>query len=365
MAILEINPPPPPSPEPPQAERTGAEVEIEPFLVPILMEQLQDELQRSRKREAFWMSLFLHSLIIIALFTSSKWGPRLAALFPARTVVVATPQQLIAQQQELTYLNAAPDTQKLKERPKTDVISDKDRIATSRHPQLDRHELKKILDSGLPGAPGPVSPPGQPAQHPMAQMQRGQQGQEQQQNNSGQGPSYPQANQSAKLQPGPNPFATAGAMSPGSAIEQAARAAAANRGGYGGAAGDYGMSTGGSGKIKSDIDILSDTMGVDFGPYLQRVLHDVRLNWYNLIPEAARPPLLKKGKVSIDFAITKQGGVAGLRIISESGDVSLDRAALGGIKASDPFPPLPSEFGGNYLALRFHFFYNPDKSDLR
>ncbi|MGZ4820225.1 MAG: hypothetical protein ACXVZM_01380, partial [Terriglobales bacterium] len=29
----------------------------------------------------------------------------------------------------------------------------------------------------------------------------------------------------------------------------------------------------------SNMDILSDTMGVDFGPYLSRVLHDVRLNW--------------------------------------------------------------------------------------
>jgi TonB family protein len=104
---------------------------------------------------------------------------------------------------------------------------------------------------------------------------------------------------------------------------------------------------------------------VDFGPYLQRVLHDVRMNWYNLIPEAARAPLLKKGKVSIDFAITKTGAVAGLRIVSESGDVSLDRAALGGIMGSNPFPPLPGEFGGNYLALRFHFYYNPDKNDLQ
>jgi hypothetical protein len=36
------------------------------------------------------------------------------------------------------------------------------------------------------------------------------------------------------------------------------------------------------------IEILTDTMGVDFGPYKQRVLHDVRMNWYQLIPEQAR-----------------------------------------------------------------------------
>ena len=108
------------------------------------------------------------------------------------------------------------------------------------------------------------------------------------------------------------------------------------------------------------MDVLSDTMGVDFGPYLQRVLRDVKLNWYNLIPEAARPPLMKRGKVSIEFAIMKDGRVQGLTLTGTSGDVSLDRAAWGGITASNPFPPLPAEFRGDYLALRFHFYYNPD-----
>ena len=89
------------------------------------------------------------------------------------------------------------------------------------------------------------------------------------------------------------------------------------------------------------MDVLSDTMGVDFGPYLARVLHDVRENWYRIIPESARAPLMKKGKVSIEFAILKNGQVAGLQIVGTSGDVALDRAAYGGITASKPFPPLP------------------------
>ena len=113
------------------------------------------------------------------------------------------------------------------------------------------------------------------------------------------------------------------------------------------------------------LDVLSDTQGVDFGPYLKRVVDNVRRNWYELIPESARAPLMKKGKVSIEFAITKEGRVAGMQIIGPSGDIALDRAAYGGITSSNPFPPLPSEFSGQYLALRFHFFYNPDRSDLQ
>jgi TonB family protein len=133
-----------------------------------------------------------------------------------------------------------------------------------------------------------------------------------------------------------------------------------------GGGGDIGGGLGGGrgGGVQGNLEVLSDTMGVDFGPYLARVLHDVRNNWYNLIPEVARAPLMKKGKVAIEFAILKDGSVAGLKLDAPSGDVSLDRAAWGGITASNPFPPLPNEFGGQYLLLRFRFYYNPDRHDL-
>jgi TonB family protein len=112
------------------------------------------------------------------------------------------------------------------------------------------------------------------------------------------------------------------------------------------------------------IDVLTDTMGVDFGPYLQRVLHDIKVNWYNLIPESAHAPIKKQGKVTIEFAILKNGSVAGMKLISTSGDVALDRAAWGGIADANPFLPMPSEFRGRYLGLRFAFYYNPDKVEF-
>ena len=144
------------------------------------------------------------------------------------------------------------------------------------------------------------------------------------------------------------------------------RAAVANRKGMGGDQGDYGLGQGRQAThALGELETLSDTMGVDFGPYLARVLHDVRENWYRIIPESAQAPIMKKGKVSIEFAITKDGRIAQLQTVGSSGDIALDRAAIGGITASNPFPPLPTEFRGQYLALRFHFFYNPDSADLQ
>ncbi len=163
----------------------------------------------------------------------------------------------------------------------------------------------------------------------------------------------------------PRPSFGTGSMSAGSAIEQAARAAIGRGPHIGGDGGDYGLGQGRQGtKALGNLDVLSDTMGVDFGPYLQRVLHDVKVNWYNLIPESARPPLMKKGKVSIQFAIMKNGTVQGMTLSGPSGDVSLDRAAWGGITNSAPFSALPTDFRGDYLLLRFNFYYNPDGSDL-
>ena len=280
-----------------------------------------------------------------------------------RSVLLISPQDLM-KQKDLTYLELPPDEQKLTKRPDTNKISDKDRIATSKAPQLDRKELKKILDSSRAGAPGPSGPPAQPS--PPAPAAQGPPAPQEQPSP----PAPPDQSQEARLQTPPaarpTPNFNTGAMSAGSAIEEAARAAISNRGGYGGDNGDYGLGQGRQGGVAvGPMDVLSDTMGVDFGPYLARVLHDVRENWYRIIPESARAPLMKKGKVSIEFAILKNGQVAGLQIVGSSGDVALDRAAYGGITASKPFPPLPNEFGGQYLALRFHFYYNPDKSDLQ
>ncbi|HXR17831.1 MAG TPA: TonB C-terminal domain-containing protein [Terriglobales bacterium] len=326
---------------------------------PALLIQLQDELSQARRREAFWISVVVHLIVVLLLYNS----PKLAALMPRRAVVVASPE---SNQKDLTYLELPPDEQKVTKRPNTNIASDKDRVAMSHAPQIDRQELKKILDASRPGRPGATVP--EAAQQPAAPAPAATQNATPQP--SAPPPPPPNQNQVAKLQTPPAESAKAAFgnsnMSAGSAIEQAARAAAQNRGGFAGDGGNYGL---GSGRkptaAMGPLEVLTDTMGVDFGPYLQRVLHDVRQNWYNLIPESAKAPIMKKGKLTIEFAILKDGTVAGMKLVATSGDVALDRGAWGGITASNPFPPLPGEFGGQYLGLRFTFFYNPDARELQ
>ncbi len=110
------------------------------------------------------------------------------------------------------------------------------------------------------------------------------------------------------------------------------------------------------GKMGSSVELLSDPMGVDFWPYLVKVLASVRRNWFAVIPESAR--FGRPGRTVIQFAIAREGAVPKLVIATPSGTEAFDRAAVASISASNPFPPLPTEFKGNQIRLQFVFKYN-------
>jgi TonB family protein len=75
-----------------------------------------------------------------------------------------------------------------------------------------------------------------------------------------------------------------------------------------------------------------------------------------IIPESAR--LGQRGKVVIQFSIDRSGSVPKLVIAMPSGTDAFDRAAVAGVSASNPFPPLPPEFKGEQIRLQLAFFYN-------
>ena len=111
------------------------------------------------------------------------------------------------------------------------------------------------------------------------------------------------------------------------------------------------------GNIGSGLELLSDPKGVDFRPYLLQLLNAVRRNWYAVIPESARLGM-ERGRVAVQFAVARDGSVPKLVIASSSNSHPLDRAAVAGVSASLPFPPLPRDFTGNEIRLQFVFLYN-------
>src|SRR5580698_9370867 len=166
MATI-LTPPDTPSPSPPSEDRQLALWEAahggELDLTPHMLLQLEDDLERSRMREAFWISVVVHLMVVILLALSPKIFPMM------RGGVVATPEDMMRNQQA-TFLDLPPDMQKApKVAPKTDVLSDKNRIAMSRHPSIDKKTLEELKRAGPPKM---QAPPAQQARNSPPQQQR-------------------------------------------------------------------------------------------------------------------------------------------------------------------------------------------------
>jgi TonB family protein len=312
-----------------------------------------DELEGSRNwvslREKLWIALILHMLVAWYLL----YGPKY--IYHVRVV---DPSVIMKQRQkELTFLDLPPDA--LKEiKPKTPApLSDKSRVAETPKPTLDRKTLEELeaMKRAAPPAPAP-----QPSQAPVAPAAPPPpQGQVAEQHPpSPPAQPLPQNNQ-AKLEappPAPQPNFRSGSPTANDQLQQAMRQALQGRGQYGGDNG-AGLPSQHPG-LNGGVDVLSDTMGWDYGPYVQRVVWDTERAWWPIIPESARPPLDKQGKVMIRFKIFPDGSVHDMQLEGPSGDVALDRAAWAGITGGSPFPPIPKAFKGPFLELRFYFLYN-------
>lgn len=138
-------------------------------------------------------------------------------------------------------------------------------------------------------------------------------------------------------------------------IQDAIRHGPSRGGTYGGSQGAPGVGGPGMGE---GYQILSDTQGVDFSSYIQRLLATLKRNWYAVMPESAM--MGDRGIVSTTFKIRPDGSVPPPDPTLErtSGKEPLDNAAMSSIHASNPFEPLPSQFHGPYLELRIYFIYN-------
>jgi TonB family protein len=106
------------------------------------------------------------------------------------------------------------------------------------------------------------------------------------------------------------------------------------------------------------IDLLSDTQGVDFQPYLSRILKQIHGQWVKLLPDESRSPLCKNGATLIRLTIQSDGTLTAMHLERSAQDHALDRAAWGSITGVGEFPPLPKGFHGQNLELRVHFRVN-------
>lgn len=345
---------------PDSRQRTTDEIMKEE--IEILHIQFADERAAHRRREAFLTSVILHLLLIILILVSPK-------LFSKRTVRDSRSDDLTSadSSKQLGFLALPKAYQKLQQRPKTPLLSEKDRIVQGKAPKIDPKGLRapyskgntKMPEQSVPrGEPQPPTPPTAASATPA--LQAGQSA-----------AALPENKQIAKLQlPQPPSLADAtpnkslrdisdGLEAPGFSIKRSLeQAKLAGNYGQGGRGGDsiHNFDNRQANFSVEEPTILSDTLGVDFGGWLRLVYYRVRDNWYSVIPEFIRSGT--KGKVVIIFDIRNDGRIENLQVVKSSGLSPYDRAAVSSLKLSEPFPSFPPAFRGGSITLQFSYLYN-------
>jgi outer membrane biosynthesis protein TonB len=306
-----------------------------------LLDSIEDERARSRFRESIYISLFFW----IAVAWLVLYGPRY--LWHAPKLV--TPFEVL-HQRELTELNLP-------------ALHAPPPSVPRPAPKVDNRTLEHLRSMEPPAphraAPPPESPKVEPAPTPAPSIANA--------TPPAPAPALPLPNAPQPTPrsappvvaeaPTPQPSTKPGFNTNSSAessIEDAMREAAhkPSSGGY---------SARGNGSSPLGVggpEILSDTQGVDFDPYLRRIIADIRRNWLPLIPEECRPPLSKEGETLVRFTILPDGRIGGMWLDGSTHDDAINRSAWGSITREGQFPPLPSQFHGPNLELRIHYYVN-------
>ncbi len=358
MPTLET-PPNPAAPQTPSKVRTGRFGELEEHELIHLLDTLDDERSRARFREAVYISLIFY----LAVGWFVLYGP--TVLFHQPRLI--NPADVLKQRdKELTYLDLPKDVSKQLERKPTKIISDRDRTAQTVKPTLDRktiEQLQAMRRAGDAGAkvPTPTPPqrmgtqPNEPAPQQTQALPQKPAPQQQIPTPQPQRAPVQQATVDAPRPAPTRPNFGSPSVSAGDAIRQAAQQASENRG----QGGDYGANIPvAHGGLNTGVDVLSDTMGVNFGPYLQKILREIKATWLPLIPEEARPPLNKQGETLIRFTILPDGRIGSMSLDGSTHDDAINKSAWGSITGVGQFPPLPNEFHGPNLELRIHYLVN-------
>ncbi len=108
---------------------------------------------------------------------------------------------------------------------------------------------------------------------------------------------------------------------------------------------------GGGGQFGPDIQF--DTKGVDFGPWIQRFIAQIRRNW--LIPYAV---MGMKGHVVLQFNVHKDGSITDLHVAGPSNVDAFNNAAFNALRTSNPTQPLPPEYPSEHAFFTVTFYYN-------
>jgi TonB family protein len=72
-------------------------------------------------------------------------------------------------------------------------------------------------------------------------------------------------------------------------------------------------------------------------------------------PTALNAPGALKGRISVNYIVTRSGALEALELVKGSGNPDMDSTLLQAIRSAAPFPPFPDEIAARRLLIRANF----------
>ena len=331
--------------------RTGRYGELDEHELVRLLDTIEDERARARFRESVYLSIFVWIAVALVVFFGPRYlwhAPRV--VLPSEVLQARELTSLTAPRLEAPHVRSAPqavDSHTLEHLRSTEpkVAPPRPAAPAPAPPAETRPQVRPTPTppTATPRFAPPTAPPNLPSA-PTPQVTPTPRS------------APPVVAEAPRPQPSTRPDFSTAPQSPGEEIQNAVRGATPGGSSPGGIRSR--PSRGGGEVGMGPAEILSDTQGVNFNPYLQRILREIYDQWIPLIPEEARPPLMKSGVTMIRFTILPDGNIGAMHLDGSTHDDALNRAAWGSVTGVGQFPPLPSQFHGPNLELRIHYLVN-------
>ena len=103
------------------------------------------------------------------------------------------------------------------------------------------------------------------------------------------------------------------------------------------------------------VAIGEGAFGERYGRYVESITRRISENWLQSMIAAN---VRQAPRIWVSFDILRDGTIANEQIEESSGIPSLDRSAMRAIFASNPLAPLPRDFRGRSVGVRFWFEYS-------
>jgi protein TonB len=116
---------------------------------------------------------------------------------------------------------------------------------------------------------------------------------------------------------------------------------------------NYGAFSTGAGQAGASFGDAA--FGDRYGTYVEAVQRRISQNWLKSLVDSR---VTTAPRVYLEFEIARDGTISNVAVQQSSGIPTLDRSALRAILASNPLQPLPSDYRGGNVQVRFYFEYS-------